>query len=254
MLPELKSDRSLPDIPPPKNPVNVTGPAPENDRDPEKYYCECCEYSFFTKDGVRQHTDNVHFGEMERLFGNLADHVQDMKNSPKPPEDNTPGRKKMKQKTSMKKRNDSVGRRKRVQMSTEQEKSDSSSDFTMKRRTQSTSKIILQDTKHREEEVKNVPDRETSLEMSKEEFVKSYNLRRKDDTTKNNQKTENQKSKRKSKGDVQKEQTDGKSENTVVVKQDGAKDMEQNVNSANIVQKGASNEGDEIDVENKHAE
>ena len=56
--------------------------------------------------------------------------------------------------------------------------------------------------------MKNVPHRDTSLEMSKEEFVKSYNLRRKDDTTKTNQKMENQKSKRKSKGDVQNEQTD----------------------------------------------
>ena len=52
ILPEPKSDRSLPDVPPPRKPVNVTGPAPENDRDPEKYYCEYCEYSFFTKDGV----------------------------------------------------------------------------------------------------------------------------------------------------------------------------------------------------------
>ena len=44
--------------------------------------------------------------------------------------------------------------------------------------------LILQDTKHREEEKKNVQEGDTSLEMSKEEFVKSYNLRRKDDTPK----------------------------------------------------------------------
>ena len=47
MLDESKSDRSLPDIPPPPKPVKVTGAVPENERDLEKYYCEYC------KDGVK---------------------------------------------------------------------------------------------------------------------------------------------------------------------------------------------------------
>ena len=45
------------------------------------------------------------------------------------------------------------------------------------RQTRSKSILILQDTKHREEEMRNVKERYTSLEMSKEEYVKSYNLR-----------------------------------------------------------------------------
>ena len=44
--------------------------------------------------------------------------------------------------------------------------------------------------------MKNVKERDTSLEMLKEEFVKSYNLRRKDDTVKMSQKKESDKSKR----------------------------------------------------------
>ena len=102
--------------------------------------------------------------------------------------------------------------------------------------------------------MKNVQERDTSLEMSKEEFVKSYNLRRKDDTTKNNQKKENDKSKKKSKGDPQKEDTDGKSENTAIVKQNGAKDTEQKVNSGKIDSKSDSIQGDEIAEEKEPAE
>ena len=68
MLDESKSDRSLPDIPPPPKPVKVTGAVPENERDPEKYYCEYCKDSFFTKDGVKQHTDNVHFRHLVEIF------------------------------------------------------------------------------------------------------------------------------------------------------------------------------------------
>ena len=62
--------------------------------------------------------------------------------------------------------------------------------------------------------------------MSKEEFVKSYNLMRKDDSNTNNQKRDNETSKRKSKGHVQNEQTDDKSENTAIGKENGAKDMD----------------------------
>ena len=52
MLEKLKSDKSLPDIPPARKPVKVTRPVPEEDRDPEKFYCEYCVHNFFTKDGV----------------------------------------------------------------------------------------------------------------------------------------------------------------------------------------------------------
>ena len=108
-----------------------------------------------------------------------------------------------------------VGRLKRVRMSTQQKQSDSSSDVIERRRTRSKSILILQDTKHREEEMKNVQERDTSLEMSKEEFVKSYNLRRKDDTPKISQQKETDKSKRKLKRDDEEGGTHGKSENTV---------------------------------------
>ena len=112
--------------------------------------------------------------------------------------------KKVNQKTSVQKRNDSVGRRKRGNISTDHEKIDNSSDVPVKRRTRSSSKIILEETKRKEEELKNVSQRDTSLEMSKEEFVKSYNLRRKDDSNTNNQKRDNETSKWKSKRQVQK--------------------------------------------------
>ena len=130
MLDELKSDKSLPDIPPPRKPVKVTGPVPEEDRDPEKYYCEYCVDSFFTKDGVKQHTDNAHFGHLDTIFADDDDYVTHKKNSPKPPEENTRGRKKRKPEKSVKDRHDSVGRRKRVRMSTKPIQSDSSSDVT----------------------------------------------------------------------------------------------------------------------------
>ena len=48
MLDELKSDKSLPHIPPPRKPVKVTGPVPEEDRHLEKFYCEYCVDCFFT--------------------------------------------------------------------------------------------------------------------------------------------------------------------------------------------------------------
>ena len=60
---------------------------------------------------------------------------------------------------------------------------------------------------------------------------------------------DNETSKRKSKGDVQNEKTDDKSENTAIGKENGAKDTDLNINSGNIVPKGV-----EIAVENEHAE
>ena len=238
MLPETKSNTGLPEIPGPHKPMNVKCPVPEKDRDLHKYYCEYCEEYFFMPDGVRQHTANEHFREMDRLFGSMADHDKEMQNSQNTNEDKTRGRKKSKPKTSVQKRNDSVGRRKRGNISTDHEKIDNSGDVHVKRRTRSSSKIILEETKRKEEELKNVSQRDTSLEMSKEEFVKSYNLRRKDDSNTNNQKRDNKTSKRKSKGQVQNEQTDDKSENTAEGKEDGAKDTDRNINSANIASEG----------------
>ena len=92
--------------------------------------------------------------------------------------------------------------------------------------------------------MKNIKERDTSLEMSKEEYVKSYNLRRKDDTVKMSQKKESDKSKRKSNKDDMKGATDGKSENTVTTKKD-SKDTEPKVNSGNIAAKSGSIKGDE---------
>ena len=94
MLDELKSDRSLPDIPPPRKPVKVTGAVPEQDRDPDKFYCEYCTDNFFTKDGVKQYTDNAHFGHLKELYADDPVYVDQKKKCPKPPEDNSRGRKK----------------------------------------------------------------------------------------------------------------------------------------------------------------
>ena len=81
--------------------------------------------------------------------------------------------------------------------------------------------------------------------MSKEEFVKSYNLRRKDLIPKMSEKSENDESNRKSKGDNKKRKTHGKSENTVGT-QKGSKDTEQKLSSGNIASKSDSIKGDEI--------
>ena len=66
--------------------------------------------------------------------------------------------------------------------------------------------------------MKNVKERDTSLEMSKEEYVKSYNLRQKYDTVNISQKRESEKFKRKPHTDDMKRAKDGKSENTVTTK------------------------------------
>ena len=150
----------------------------------------------------------------------------------------------------MKDRHDSVSRRKRVRMSTKPIQSDSSSDVTDRRRTRSKSLLILQETEHREEEKKNVQERDTSLEMSKEEFVKSYNLRRKDFIPKMSEKSENDESNRKSKGDNEKGKTHGKSENTVGRKK-GSKDTEQKLSSGNIASKSDSIKGMRLQIRKK---
>ena len=244
MLDESKSDRSLPDIPAPIKPVRVTGAVPEEDRDLEKFYCDYCKDYFFTRDGVRQHMDNVHFRHLDLLFEHDPVYVDQRKKCPKPPEDNSRDRKKQRQETSVQERNDSVGRRKRVRISTEHKPSDISSDVINTRQTRSKSILILQDTKLREEEMKNVKERDTSLEMSKEEYVKSYHLRRKDDIVKMRQKKESDESKRKPNTDDMKGAKDGKSENTVTTKK-GSKDMEPKVNSGNIPAESGSIKGDE---------
>ena len=77
---------------------------------------------------MKQHTDNVHFGHLDTIFGDNDDYISHKKNSPKPPEENTRGIKKRKREKSVKDRHDSVGRRKRVRMSTKPIQSDSSSD------------------------------------------------------------------------------------------------------------------------------
>ena len=81
--------------------------------------------------------------------------------------------------------------------------------------------------------------------MSKEEFVKSYNLRRKDPLPKISGQSENAESNRKSKGETEKRKAHGKSENTVGMKK-GSKDTDQNLSSGNIVSKSDSIKGDEI--------
>ena len=94
MLDESKSDTSLPDIPPPMKPVKVTGAVPEEDRDLEKFYCDYCKDNFFTIDGVKQHTDNAHFRHLDQLFEDDPVYVDQRKKCPKPPEENSRGRKK----------------------------------------------------------------------------------------------------------------------------------------------------------------
>ena len=96
MLDESKSDKSLPYIAATIKPVNVTGAVPEEDRDPEKFYCDYCKDNFFIKDGVKQHTENVHFRHLNELFEEDPVYVDHKKKCPKPPEDNSRGRKKMK--------------------------------------------------------------------------------------------------------------------------------------------------------------
>ena len=110
MWEETKSYQSLPYIaPPPRCPV-VTGVVPENERDLEKFYCEYCTDSFFTKDSVKQHTENAHFRHLDKLFGDDSDYVEHKKNAPKPTEDYSRGRKRRRQETDVKERNDSVSR------------------------------------------------------------------------------------------------------------------------------------------------
>ena len=83
MLDESKSDRSLPDIPPAMKPMRVTGSVPEEDRDPEKFYCDYCKDNFFTRDGVSQHTDNVHFRSLDLHFQHDPVYVDQRKKMPK---------------------------------------------------------------------------------------------------------------------------------------------------------------------------
>ena len=64
-------------------------------------------------------------------------------------------------------------------MSTQPKQSDSSSDVTDRRRTRSKSILILQETKCMEEEKNNIQERDTSLEMSKEEFVIKLQFKKK---------------------------------------------------------------------------
>ena len=247
MLDESNSDRSLPDISPPPKPVKVTGVVPENERDLEKYYCEYCTDSFFTKDSVKQYMENVHFGHLDKIFGDNPDYVEHKKTTPKPSGDYSRERKRCKQETDMKERNDSVkerndsvGRRKRVK-----------SDVIETRRTRSKSILILQDMKCKEEELKNVQERESSLEMSKEEFVKSYNLRRKDNILIKRQEKGKGKSQRNVKSDDEKEDTAGKSENTDVEKEHGTKDTEPKADSRRIVSKNKNRKGDKMGDDNE---
>ena len=245
MSDEVKSDKSLPDIPAPRKPDNVTVTVPEEDRDLEKFYCDYCKYCFFTNEGLRQHMDNAHFRCLEEIYRDDPVYVDQRRKGRQQHEDISRGRTKRKQQTSAKERNDSVGGRKRVRMATQQKESDSSTEVVERRRTRSRSSLILEDTKRKEEEMKNVQDRENSLEMSKEEYVKSYNLRKKDDTGKSSLQKESDKSKRKSKDDDDKGGTDGKSENTVRA-ENGSKDTEPTVNIGKIASKIDSREGDEI--------
>lgn len=113
MLDEPESDKSLPDIAPPSIPLIHRKVIPEIERDLEKFYCEYCTDNFFTKDGLRQHTGNAHFRELDRLYGDKDEYVQH-KNAPKPTEDYSRGRKRKRQESVVKERNDSVSRRKRV--------------------------------------------------------------------------------------------------------------------------------------------
>ena len=94
MLDESKSDRSLPDILPPIKPVKVTGAVPEEDRDLEKFYCDYCKDNFFTIDGVKQHMDNVHFRHLDKIYEDDPVYVNHKNKFPKPPEENSRGRKK----------------------------------------------------------------------------------------------------------------------------------------------------------------
>ena len=245
---ELTSEKSLPDIPPLKKPVNVTSPVPEGERDAEKFYCEYCTDSFYTIDGVRQHTDNAHFRCFDEIYGDDGNGIfvddpfnsDDKNEGPQTHEKNSRGRTKRKQEKSAKERNDSVGRRRRVRMATQQKETESSTEVIEKRRTRSKRILILKETKLREEEMKNVPEIETSLDMSKEEFVKSYNLRKKDSTDKSGVQREKDKRKTKRKSHDDKGGKDGKSENMDGTEK-GTKDTDPNENNGQIVSQIDSN-------------
>ena len=88
--------------------------------------------------------------------------------------------------------------------------------------------------------------------MSKEEFVKSYNLRRKDPLPKISGQSENAESNRKLKGETGKRKAHGKSENTVGMKK-GSKDTDPNLSSGNIASKSDSITGDEIPDKEENA-
>ena len=104
--------------------------------------------------------------------------------------------------------------------------------------------------KHKEEELKNVQEKDSSLELSKEEFVKSYNLRRKDNIPKMTQEKGTDKSKRTIKRDDEKEGTDGKLENTDVNKEHGSKDTEQKSDSMEIRSKSDNRKEDNMADDN----
>ena len=138
---ELTSEKSLPDIPPLKKPVNVTSPVPEGDRDVEKFYCEYCTDSFYSIDGVRQHTDNKHFRHLDEIYGDNRNGIfvddpvnsDDKNEGPQTHEKNSRGRTKRKREKSTKERNDSVSRRKWLRMATQQKETESSTEIIERR-------------------------------------------------------------------------------------------------------------------------
>ena len=143
----LSSDSSMP---------NIVGPSQrqENNEDEDKpYKCELCESRFFYIESIRTHMTHAHT-EREEDKSMTARKIR------------TP------QKTALKTKNISA-----VKPKTSKKTPKITLDDIPRRRTRSASKLIIQETLKKEINKEEERNLETSTELTKEDYVKSYSLR-----------------------------------------------------------------------------
>ena len=178
VVPEIESN--LPTINPPKKKVSKKKTTTKKYVADQKCECDICGERFFTDDGVRLHKGHAHDKEWQ-------EYTQKLNKKDSPSEDKSPsdesqrGRKRRRGNNDNDKWNESVGRRKRK---IEEEKNSENTEEIAKsvsgRRTRSSSRLLSQQTNEAEEERKRIKMTDSSQELSKEEIVKTYNLRKKD--------------------------------------------------------------------------
>ena len=176
----VESESNLPIINPPKIRISKAKKTDKKFNKGKTIPCDKCKERFFTDDGLRIHVSHAHDDDWQEFIASKEPN-QSNADYEDPSEENQRGRKRKRGNSDNGRRNTSVGKR---QKKKDDEKSSENTEVQDKsvsgRRTRSRTKLLSQSTIEGEADRKKIKITDSSQDLSKDELVKTYNLRKKD--------------------------------------------------------------------------